>query len=168
VNGGLTVRPARPIEFDEVGRLTVDAYRAGGLPNSASSYVTKLADAAGRAEHAELLVAADHGGALLGTVTVCAPGSALGEVSRPGELEFRMLGVAPAARGRGIGRALVQAVIGRANDVGAYRVVMCSLETARAAHRLYDRLGFVRLPERDWYPEPDVLLMAFALDLPGR
>jgi GNAT superfamily N-acetyltransferase len=162
------VRPARPSEFDQVGRLTVAAYRAGGLPGAASSYVTELADAAGRAEHAELLVAADPEGALLGTVTVCTPGSALGEVSRPGELEFRMLGVAPAARGRGIGRALVQAVIGRATDVGAYRVVMCSLETARAAHRLYDRLGFVRLPERDWYPQPGLLLMAFALDLHNR
>lgn len=77
-----------------------------------------------------------------------------------------MLGVAPEARGRGVGRALVRAVIARADDTGADRVVLCSLEMARTAHRLYERLGFVRLPERDWYPEPDLLLMAFGLDRP--
>lgn len=164
VSDGVTVRPAWPGEFDEVGRLTVAAYRAGGLPRPDSSYVTELAKAAWRAERAELLVAADAEGALLGTVTVCAPGSELGEVSRPGELEFRMLGVAPEARGHGIGRTLVRAVIDRADEIGALRVVLCSLETMRAAHRLYERLGFVRLPERDWYPEPDVALLAFALE----
>lgn len=160
----MTVRAAWPSEFDEVGRLTVTAYRAGGLPSPDSSYVAELAKAAWRAEHAELLVAVDPEGELLGTVTVCSPGSELCEVSRPGELEFRMLGVTPEARGRGIGRTLVQSVIARADELGAERVVMCSLETMRAAHRIYDRLGFVRLPERDWYPEPGLLLLAFALE----
>jgi hypothetical protein len=30
-----------------------------------------------------------------------------------------------------------------------------------AAHRLYERLGFTRLPERDWAPLPGVNLMAY-------
>ena len=34
-----------------------------------------------------------------------------------------------------------------------------------AAHRLYLRNGFVRIPERDWLPEPGLLLIAFGLDL---
>jgi ribosomal protein S18 acetylase RimI-like enzyme len=34
-----------------------------------------------------------------------------------------------------------------------------------AANRLYERLGFARLPERDWSPAPDVDLLVYALDL---
>jgi hypothetical protein len=34
-----------------------------------------------------------------------------------------------------------------------------------AAHRLYERLGFARLPERDWTPLPGVDLLVYALDL---
>ncbi len=35
----------------------------------------------------------------------------------------------------------------------------------RAAHRIYERLGFTRDPERDWSPLPGVELLAFALRL---
>jgi len=34
-----------------------------------------------------------------------------------------------------------------------------------AAHRLYRRLGFVRVPERDWEPVPGVVLWAFGIEL---
>jgi hypothetical protein len=35
----------------------------------------------------------------------------------------------------------------------------------RSAHHLYERLGFERVPERDWVPVPDVPLLAFRLAL---
>lgn len=159
----VTVRPARPSEFDEVGQLTLEAYLADGMMNREDSYAIPLLDAPWRAREAELLVAVNPDDELLGTVTVCTPGSPLGEVSRPGELEFRMLAVAPHARGRGIGEALVTAVLARAADRGARRVVLCSSERMHAAHRLYVRLGFARLPERDWQPMPGLQLLAFGL-----
>ena len=37
-----------------------------------------------------------------------------------------------------------------------------------AAHRLYLRNGFVRVPQRDWVPEPDLTLIAFRLELAPR
>ena len=33
----------------------------------------------------------------------------------------------------------------------------------RAAHRIYERVGFERAPERDWSPVPGVELLAFAI-----
>ena len=42
---------------------------------------------------------------------------------------------------------------------------MCSASTMETAHRIYRRLGFTRLPERDWEPVPVVRLLAFTLDL---
>jgi hypothetical protein len=37
-----------------------------------------------------------------------------------------------------------------------------------SAHRIYERLGFVRTPERDWNPVPyldDIFLLTYALTL---
>ena len=34
-----------------------------------------------------------------------------------------------------------------------------------AAQRLYRRLAFTRLPERDWQPVPGIDLLVYALDL---
>jgi hypothetical protein len=33
------------------------------------------------------------------------------------------------------------------------------------AHRIYERLGFVRAPDRDWEPEPGIRLVAYLLAL---
>lgn len=141
--------------------MTLEAYVAGGYANPAGAYAAELADASRRARDAELLVAVDPDGMVLGTITVCTPGSPLGELSRPGELEFRMLAVMPDARRRGVGEVLVRAVLRRAAEIGAHRVVLCSAAEMHVAHRLYARLGFVRLPERDWRPVPGVTLLAF-------
>lgn len=168
MSDGLTVRPARPGESDQVGRLTVAAYLADGMVDPAGPYAAELGNARRRATDAELLVAVDPDGTLLGTVTVCRPGSPLAEVSRPGELEFRMLAVSPCARRRGVGEALVSTVLRQADNVGASRVVLCSAEHMSTAHRLYTRMGFIRLPERDWRPVPDLLLLAFGRTRAGR
>ncbi|WP_312871635.1 GNAT family N-acetyltransferase [Amycolatopsis acididurans] len=165
VSAGVLVRPARQDELTAVGALTVAAYEADGLLVANAEYAHELSDAARRAEHAELLVAVTGDGELLGSVTVTPPGSAFAEISRPDELEFRMLSTAPAARGRGVGEALTRAVVDRARALGARRVVLCSLDSMTAAHRLYARLGFTRLPERDWQPGPGFWLRAFGLDL---
>ncbi|HJQ44740.1 MAG TPA: GNAT family N-acetyltransferase [Amycolatopsis sp.] len=162
---GVVVRPARPDEFAEVGVMTVAAYEADGLLAADAEYRHELSDAARRAEQAELLVAVTPAGELLGSVTITPPGSALAEISRDGELEFRMLSTAPAARGRGVGEALTKAVVDRAGELGARRVVLCSLDSMTTAHRLYTRLGFVRLPDRDWEPAPGFWLRAFGLAL---
>lgn len=161
----VVVRPSRPEELPAVGALTVAAYEADGLLVANPEYVHELADAARRAVHAELLVAVTAEGDVLGSVTVVEPGSEFAEISRDGELEFRMLSTAPAARGRGVGEALTRAVLSRARDLGSVRVVLCSLESMKSAHRLYERIGFTRLPERDWQPEPGFWLRAYSMDI---
>ncbi|SEP54013.1 GNAT family N-acetyltransferase [Amycolatopsis saalfeldensis] len=158
------IRPPRGDEFAALGELTVEAYQLGGLLEDVS-YEDELRDVSRRAEHTELLAAVDVSGRLLGSVAVVRPGTKYAEISRPGELEFRMLAVASAAQGRGIGEALTRAVLGRARELGAGRVVLCSLDRMRIAHRLYERIGFHRLPERDWQPFPNTTLIAYGYDL---
>ena len=157
----VTVRPAHPTEYDVIGRITVEAYRASGMIPEGSEYDRQLAAAAARAAAAELLVAVTAESEVLGTVTFCGHDNPYAEIARPGEAEFRMLAVAPGARGRGIGARLVNAVIDRARATGARALVLSAPENAHAAHRLYQRLGFVRIPERDWRPIPAVRLLAY-------
>jgi ribosomal protein S18 acetylase RimI-like enzyme len=164
----IVVRPAREDEWAAAGAITVAAYQADRhIDSHTGGYADKLVDARTRAREAELLVAVDAENTVLGTVTVVRPGTPYAEVSRDGEVEFRMLAVSPSARGRGVGEALVRAVVVRARELGARRLVMSSSEHMTTAHRLYQRLGFQRLSERDWQPVPglDVMALGFSLEL---
>ncbi|MBK9176021.1 MAG: GNAT family N-acetyltransferase [Flavobacteriales bacterium] len=97
----------------------------------------------------EMLLARDAEGVVVGAVLHLHPSGPLAQVARDGEAEFRVLAVAPEARGHGIGEALVTACVQRAQATGAKAVALWSQPTMPAAHRLYERLGFVRVPDRD-------------------
>ncbi|MEU6962603.1 GNAT family N-acetyltransferase [Streptomyces chrestomyceticus] len=163
----ITIRAARPAEFDAIGELLVAAYAADGLlalgPDD--PYTGKLREVAHRAEHAEVLTAVDADGAVLGAVTFAVPGSPYAEIAGPDEGEFRMLAVAPGGRGRGIGETLVRACMDRARSLGLSRMVLSAMPHVDKAHRVYGRIGFTRIPERDWEPVPGIKLLAFSCAL---
>ncbi|WP_028047729.1 GNAT family N-acetyltransferase [Cellulomonas sp. URHE0023] len=153
---GPTVRLARAEEIAGAGALTAEAYLADQLLDEDDEYEAQLRDASRRAREALLLVAtvpcaeSDGSETVVGTVTLAAFGTGYAEIAEPGELEVRMLAVAPRARGRGIAEALMRAALGQAVASGARRVVLSTLDSMVTAHRLYARLGFVPAPERDW------------------
>jgi ribosomal protein S18 acetylase RimI-like enzyme len=154
-----------PADFERVAALTVAAYEADGQLNVEVGYDRVLADVAARAAATDLLVAEIDDGAVVGAVAFVLPGSRYAEMCAPGEAEFRMLAVDPTAQRRGVGEALVRACVARAHEVGARAIVICARDFTVGAHRLYERLGFARTPERDWSPLPGVDLIALRLDL---
>jgi ribosomal protein S18 acetylase RimI-like enzyme len=156
----LEIRHAVPAEFPVVADVCVAAYAP--FVSGDHVYLAELRDVARRAAAAELLVAAEDG-RVLGTVTFVPDGGPLGEIAGPREAEFRMLAVDPAAHGRGVGTALLARVIEDSRRRGRAGVVCSSQPAMRAAHRIYERLGFRRVPERDWSPLPGVDLLAFAI-----
>ena len=162
----MRTRRARPDDLAAIGEVTVAAYEEFSGEDT-DDYVHHLRDAATRDREAELWVAtADDTEEILGTVTICPPGSPWREIARDDrEGEFRMLAVTPDARGAGIGAVLLDLVVEHFRRGGATRVVMSTLPTMRAAHRIYERAGFVRMPERDWSPTSDIDLIAYALEL---
>jgi GNAT superfamily N-acetyltransferase len=145
----LLVRRARPDEYARVGALTIAAYQTLERDHLEDGYDEQILDVAGRAASAEVLVAVDHDGTVVGTCTfVSDPMSPWMEWTNPDETELRLLAVDVSGRGRGVGQVLVEACIARARALGR-PLMLHTTQFMPAASRLYERLGFERLPERD-------------------
>ncbi|GAB3191555.1 GNAT family N-acetyltransferase [Nesterenkonia suensis] len=142
------IRSARQEDHGRIAEVTVEAYLTGGHLAADDLYVAQLTDVAFRAAYGELIVAEVDGVVAASTVIVRA-GDQLAELARPGEVEFRMLAVAPEFQGRGIARTMLRHLIGRAEEDGATALVLCSLDSMTAAHALYRSEGFVPVPSRD-------------------
>lgn len=156
----------RPDEAEVVGRITLAAYdRYGDIGGPYRAY---LADPAARlGDSTALLVAVDDEDRVLGTVTFVVPGDEDWEDTPAGngDAGFRVLAVAPEAEGRGAATALVDACIRRAQDRGAHRLLITSMDWMQRAHDLYQRrFGFVRRPDLD-VRFPSGRGVAFTLDL---
>jgi ribosomal protein S18 acetylase RimI-like enzyme len=113
-----------------------------------------------------VLVAIGGDGRLLGGVTYVADErSPYAEHSIDGAASIRMLAVDVEARRTGAGESLVRACIDRAHRDGRHALVLHSTPWMTAAHNLYEKLGFVRDPSRDWDVSPEIKLLAFQLPL---
>ncbi|MEU6063509.1 GNAT family N-acetyltransferase [Streptomyces sp. NPDC047082] len=166
----IEIRRTAPDEYGTLGEITAQAYLQDGLLDFGESdgYLRELRDVAKRAAAAEVLAAVADG-EVLGGVTFVPAGGPMADIARAGEAEIRMLAVAHAARGRGVGEALVRACVDRARATpGCERIVLSTQHSMQAAHRIYERMGFVRTPERDWNPLPhldDITLVTYELTL---
>ena len=161
-----TVQAARPEDFDRIAELTVGVYVDGGL--ASPGYASELADVTGRADLAELLVVRDPAGRVVGSVALVLDGDFGNVTTSDEEAAFRMLVVDPTAQGRGIGELLVTTCLDRARAAGKRRMVLSTDPRMTAAQRLYERLGFTRLPERDWSPAPGEGLIVYSWELERR
>lgn len=160
----VVVREARESELDEIGEVTAEAYY--GMVGM--EYLDVLRDARSRwaSPATKLLVALDDGtDGLIGTAVHAAPGSPWRDFAVDDEAEIRMLGVLASARGRGVGEALVRACVALAKAAGNPRLVLSTGPEFKDAQRLYDRLGFARVPARDWTPRPGLTLIAYVLEV---
>jgi ribosomal protein S18 acetylase RimI-like enzyme len=145
----LVVRPARPDEYERIGALTIAAYKTLERDHLDDGYDEEILDVAGRAATAEVLVAVDHDDTVVGACTfVSDPASPWMEWTNPDETELRLLAVDASARGRGVGQALVEACIARSRALGR-PLLLHTTQFMTSASRLYERLGFARMPERD-------------------
>lgn len=154
------MEPATPADFARIAELTVRVYVEGKL--ASEGYTSELADVAGRAGRSELLVVRDGSGVVVGSVALVLDGDFAEVTESDDEAGFRMLAVDPAVQGRGIGRLLVTTCLERARAAGKRRVVISTGSRMTTAQRLYERLGFTRLPEKDWSPVPGIDLLVYA------
>ena len=101
----------------------------------------------------ELLLALAPDGIALGCV-------ALRPLDAPGLCEMKRLYVEDAARGLGVGRALVAAIIAAAEARGYAEMRLDSLPSMHAALALYRRFGFTAIDAYCFNPVPGTLYLA--------
>jgi ribosomal protein S18 acetylase RimI-like enzyme len=159
----MIVRRMLPDEMTAVSDLREIAYRADGLLDASPAYADALR-LLGSDGEGEVLVAVE-GDQLLGTI-MFESWSPRSEIARGAdEAEIRAFAVGPQARGRGVGRALVNAVVDRARQEGVSRLLLSTQPAMVSAQYVYRARGFTRVPDRDWSPLPGVDLLAYELVL---
>ena len=158
------IREAIPEEHAEAGRVTAEAYRefVGPGDEDWERYLQRIADVADRADRTTILVAVEDG-RVLGSLTlelderVRDEGEEGQRPLEPDEAHIRMLGVDPAARARGVARALMAGSEARARAAGKTVMTLNTTQRMRAAQAMYERLGYERA-EDIVFPDGFVLL----------
>lgn len=79
--------------------------------------------------------------------------------------ELRKLAVSSKARGKGVAKALVKECIKRSKEKGYSAMGLHTSDFMESAVKLYENMGFVRVPENDFIPLDDgIVVKAFQIN----
>lgn len=106
---------------------------------------TEPFDPATLAGEGSALLALEEAGALL----ACGALKRLG----PGTAEIKRMYTVPEARGRGLGRQILEGLIERGRALGYARLVLETGDLQAGAIRLYEAVGFTRIPNYGYYAD---------------
>jgi GNAT superfamily N-acetyltransferase len=165
----LPIRDARADELDAIREVTLAAYAEYGavMPEPVwLGYRRQLLatlDSEGPAER----IVAERNGVIVGSVLLFPPATSAygGAAARVDCPEVRLLAVVPAARGLGVGTALMNECARRARAGGATVLGLHTTDIMQAAVRMYERIGYVRAPDLDFTPARGIVVKGYRLDL---
>ena len=166
----LILRDAQEDDREAIREITLDAYRvyAPMMGPLWEFYQKSILETLADVTPAEQIVA-ERDGAIVGAVLLYPaetvfhrPGGESATLAWP---EFRLLAVAPAAQGMGIGAALATECIRRARQSGAAVLTLHTTAMMQVAMDMYERMGFQHTPDLDFYPAPNVTVKGYRLVL---
>ena len=169
---GITIRAARAADRAAIEAVTLAAYEQYAVVMPAplwEAYRQNIVTTLANAKPATQIVA-EKEGALVGSVLLYPAG---GDMGAPGGgkamtlawPEVRLLAVAPAARGTGTGRRLMEECIRRARAAEATALTLHTTDMMGVAMQLYERMGFERAPDLDFAPAPRITVKGYKLAL---
>ena len=153
------IRNAKPEEFEKIGKLMVNVYsQLEGFPkqDEQPAYYEMLANIGELTKKpaTELLIAVSPNGEIEGGVVYFSDmqyygsgGTATKEKNAAG---FRLLAVAHAARGKGIGKLLTNECIQKTKQKNLSEVIIHSTRAMQTAWSMYETLGFKRSEDLDF------------------
>jgi GNAT superfamily N-acetyltransferase len=166
------IRDARDDDREAIKEVTVSAFEQYADPMSPEGWdryrdnILSIVDEGGPGEW----LVAEMNGEIVGNILLYPAGTNTrtlldGSVVTNEIPEARLLGVAPAARGQGIGKALMLECVRRAAEWGAPALSLHTADIMQVAMGMYERMGFERAPDLDFHPAPDVTIKGFVLKL---
>ncbi len=157
------IREASPEEWEAIEHLVKEAYREFQTLTPEKAWEAWMVNITQEVHSgAGVFLVAEEGGRLLGAIKFLPDASqaALGHWP-PGVGSMRLLAVRPEARGRGVGTLLLEECLRRARELKLPGLFFYTGTFMTAARRLYEQLGFQRVPEYDYDPGP----IAYHLEL---
>lgn len=166
----MIIRDALPIEFPRIKELRLAAYEehAAKIPEDHWNALKHQIISDEDNPKIETMVA-EVNGKIVGTVVLypaeaqAYQGLAENNLTYP---ELRKLAVSDEARGKGVAKALIQECINRAIKNGYDAMGLHTADFMETAMKLYEKMGFVRIPEEDFIPLDDgIVVKAFRITL---
>jgi len=153
-------------DYVRADRAAVNAVALAAFAQYAGDYEDWPTFSAGIGRMADLaadgdLLVAERAGRVAGAVVHVGPGRPRSAIFPADWSVIRMLVVDPAARGGGIGRALVAATLDRARHAQAPAIGLHTSPIMASALRMYEAIGFVR--EHDLPPNRGVPYARYVL-----
>ena len=170
MTNNLQIRDARDANRETIQSVTLAAYEqyASLMTGMWQFYRANILATLAEVKLAQQIVAETKDG-IVGTVLLYpagtqfhAPNGTSVTLALP---EIRLLAVTPTARGQGIASALMQECIRRARQSGVPALTLHTSDMMQVAMQMYERMGFVRVPARDFHPAEGVTVKAYQLDL---
>jgi len=161
----LHIRDARESDRDAIREVTLAAYEeyAAVVPTPLwieyRQHLLATIDEEGPIER----IVAERNGTMVGNVLLYPPtaNAYAGLSTSIGWPEVRLLAVVPTARRQGVGTALMDECEQHALRMGATVLGLHTMDMMQAAIRMYERMGFVHTPERDFSPVEGVLVKGY-------
>lgn len=170
-SNNLHVRDAHDSERDAIREMTLIAYEEYAVvvpPPVWQGYRRQLLASLDQEEPEHIV--AERNGVIVGSVLLYPP-AANAYVAVAGTTEsvtcpeVRLLAVLPAERGQGVATALMAECERRARRTGATALGLHTTDIMQVAMRMYERMGFVRVPELDFRPTESVLIKGYRRSL---
>jgi len=162
----LKIRAARAGDREAIQKIPLSAFEeyAEVMPAHWEGYRESILTTLADVTPAEQIIA-EQDGVIVGTVLLYPAGTTISTDEDPPVIrewpEARLLAVARAARARGIGTALMQECIRRARKMGAPFLSLHTTDAMRAAMHIYERMGFQRAPELDFFVAEDLIVKGY-------
>lgn len=166
----LHIRDAKEGDREVIREVTMAAFQeyAAQMPVHWEGYRQGILATLANVEPAEQIIA-EREGVIVGAILLYPAGSVYSPPNNPPMTrawpEMRLLAVAPAARGFGIGAALVHECIRRARRSGSQALMLHTSDVMQVAMRMYEQMGFVRAPELDFHLSGDVTVKGYRFNL---
>lgn len=167
------IREAKPNEFSQLGELLVNVYsQLEGFPgpDEIPGYYQVLKSIGDFTKHpkAKLFIAIsdeniiDGGLVYFGDMKYYGAGGE--DTTKQHGGAFRLLGVNPRTRGKGLGKLLINACITQAKKENHKHLIIHSTKAMMTAWKMYEKIGFLRYPEID-FNQNNVSVYGFRLTL---